>query len=60
MKKITKNNTKKIQTKLLKGLSKETVEFIEKSNKFLKENNIKPKEYGYQSGLSFRPYADKR
>ena len=56
MKKINSKNVNKIQKKINNGLSKETIEFIEKSNKFLKENNIKPKEFSYQTGLSFNEY----
>ena len=58
MKKITKNNVKQLQQKVIKGLSPETIKFIEESNKFLKDNNIKPKEFSYQSGHSFRFFKD--
>ena len=59
MEKITKVKVEQKQKKLLRGLSKEMIDFMEKSNKFLKENDIKPKEFSYQSGLSFGSYNHK-
>ena len=37
-----------------------TMEFIKKTNAFFKKHNIKPKKFGYKSGLSFLEFFDDR
>ena len=50
---MKKQDIKKQQEKIINDLTTEQQEFLEESSKFLKENNIKPKEFTYQTGHAF-------
>ena len=50
---ITKKGVEEIHKEKRKQLSQETLDFLKKSKEFLEKNNIKPRKFGYKSGMSF-------
>ena len=54
MNNFTKKEISKYQKQVIsQGLDKKTLKFLKESKEFLEKNNIKPKPFSYQSGLSF-------